>query len=148
MSTVEEIEAAVRKLPAGEQYRLAKRLQDVLWEAWAVRLRRMPRRDGLTMSSPRSKQTLPRAVRDPSMNSSTSPRFRETYQTLPAPIQAAVSKQYRLWLTNPRHPSLQFKKVGPFLVGAGLAVIVPCRSCSREFTTGFGLGRIPSTISC
>ena len=33
-STVEEIEAAVRKLPAGEQYRLAKRLQDVLWEAW------------------------------------------------------------------------------------------------------------------
>ncbi len=34
MSTVEEIEAAVRKLPAGEQYRLAKRLQDVLWEAW------------------------------------------------------------------------------------------------------------------
>ena len=34
MSTVEEIEAAVRKLPAEEQYRLAKRLQDVLGEAW------------------------------------------------------------------------------------------------------------------
>ena len=48
------------------------------------------------------------------MNSSTTPRFRQTYQTLPAPIQAAASKQYRLWLTNPRHPSLQFKKVGPF----------------------------------
>ena len=34
MSTVEEIEAAVRKLPSEEQYRLATRLQDVLWEAW------------------------------------------------------------------------------------------------------------------
>ncbi len=34
MSTVEEIEAAVRKLSAEEQYRLARRLQDVLWEAW------------------------------------------------------------------------------------------------------------------
>lgn len=34
MGTVEEIEAAVRKLPAEEQFKLAKRLNDVLWEAW------------------------------------------------------------------------------------------------------------------
>ncbi len=34
VSTIEEIEAAVRKLPAEDQYRLAQRLQDVLWEAW------------------------------------------------------------------------------------------------------------------
>jgi hypothetical protein len=34
MSTVEEIEAAVRGLPATDQARLAHRLQDILWEAW------------------------------------------------------------------------------------------------------------------
>ncbi len=34
MSTVEEIESAIRKLPSADQYRLAQRLQDVLWEAW------------------------------------------------------------------------------------------------------------------
>ena len=34
MSTIEEIEAAVRDLPAHEQVRLAKRLGDLLWEAW------------------------------------------------------------------------------------------------------------------
>ena len=34
MSTIEEIEAAIRTLPAHDQYRLAQRIQDVLWEAW------------------------------------------------------------------------------------------------------------------
>ena len=34
MSTIEEIEAAIRKLPSEDQYRLAQRIQDVLWEAW------------------------------------------------------------------------------------------------------------------
>ena len=48
------------------------------------------------------------------MNSSTTLRFRERYKALPAPIKAAAKKQFRLWRTNPRHPSLQFKKVGPF----------------------------------
>lgn len=32
--TIEEIEAAVRKLPEEDQIRLARRLQDVLWAAW------------------------------------------------------------------------------------------------------------------
>ena len=34
MSTIEEIEAAIRTLSADDQYRLAQRIQDVLWEAW------------------------------------------------------------------------------------------------------------------
>ena len=34
MSMIEEIEAAIRKLPAEDQLRLAQRIQDVLWEAW------------------------------------------------------------------------------------------------------------------
>jgi len=34
MSSIEEIEAAIRKLPSEDQFRLAQRIQDVLWEAW------------------------------------------------------------------------------------------------------------------
>ena len=48
------------------------------------------------------------------MRSSTTPRFRKAYQLLPEPIRTTARKQYRLWGNNSRHPSLQFKKVGPF----------------------------------
>ena len=34
MTTLEEIESAIRKLPSEEQYRLAQRIQDVLSDAW------------------------------------------------------------------------------------------------------------------
>jgi hypothetical protein len=48
------------------------------------------------------------------MKSLTTPRFWQAYVVLPPEIKLAASKQYRLWKNNPRHPSLQFKKVGPF----------------------------------
>ena len=38
--------------------------------------------------------------------------FWDGYRGLPAPIQRAALKQYRLWLQDPQHPSLRFKKVG------------------------------------
>ena len=34
------------------------------------------------------------------------------YRRLPAEVQIAAKKQYRLWLSDPHHPSLRFKKVG------------------------------------
>jgi hypothetical protein len=48
------------------------------------------------------------------MKSSTTPRFWRAYADLPPEIKLAARNQYRLWKDNPRHPSLQFKKVGPF----------------------------------
>lgn len=48
------------------------------------------------------------------MKSSTVPKFWRAYADLPPEIKPAARKQYLLWKTNPRHPSLQFKKVGPF----------------------------------
>ncbi|MEO7297552.1 MAG: hypothetical protein ABI042_03125 [Verrucomicrobiota bacterium] len=48
------------------------------------------------------------------MKSSTTPRFWKAYSDLPSEIKLIARKQYRLWTANPRHPSLQFKKVGPF----------------------------------
>ena len=48
------------------------------------------------------------------MKSLTTPRFWQAYADLTPEIKLAARKQYRLWKDNPRHPSLQFKKAGPF----------------------------------
>ncbi len=37
--------------------------------------------------------------------------FRAFYRKLPAPIQRKVDKQLRLLSENPRHPSIQLKKI-------------------------------------
>ena len=46
------------------------------------------------------------------MKSSTTPDFWTSYRKLPAEIKSRALTAYRLWRTNPRHPSLRFKKVG------------------------------------
>jgi hypothetical protein len=40
--------------------------------------------------------------------------FWEAYQKLPEQVRALADKNYALLKENPRHPSLQFKKVGRF----------------------------------
>ncbi len=45
------------------------------------------------------------------MNSSVTRSFRELFRELPVEVQNAAGKTYALWVTNPRHPSLHFKKV-------------------------------------
>lgn len=40
--------------------------------------------------------------------------FWDDYNRLPKEIQKLAIKQYALWQTNPHHPSLRFKKVGPY----------------------------------
>ena len=46
------------------------------------------------------------------MKSSTNRRFWESYRKLPETVRRDARKTYRLWLANPRLPSLHFKKVG------------------------------------
>ena len=43
-----------------------------------------------------------------------SSRFWQLYGKLPTDIQQLADKNYDLWLQNPGHPSLHFKKVGQF----------------------------------
>jgi mRNA-degrading endonuclease RelE of RelBE toxin-antitoxin system len=38
-------------------------------------------------------------------------RFKKEFESLPPPIQERARKQLALLLTNPRHPSLQIKKM-------------------------------------
>jgi hypothetical protein len=41
-------------------------------------------------------------------------RFWHLYQELPQPVRRLAVKNYTLWRDNPRHPSLDFKKLsGP-----------------------------------
>jgi len=48
------------------------------------------------------------------MNSSVTRSFRQRFAELPAPVQARARKQFKLWQQNHWHPSLHFKKVGPY----------------------------------
>ena len=48
------------------------------------------------------------------MNSRAVGSFWNAFHKLPAEIQRAAEKQYRLWLGDPRHPSVRFKKVGDY----------------------------------
>jgi hypothetical protein len=40
--------------------------------------------------------------------------FWERYNALPMDVQRLAVKQYRLWLRDPRHSSIRFKKVGRY----------------------------------
>ena len=45
------------------------------------------------------------------MTSRATKRFWKCYESLPERIQILAQKNYRLWLDNPQHPSLDFKKL-------------------------------------
>ena len=45
------------------------------------------------------------------MKSTASPRFWHLLHDLPEEVQALAEKNYRLWLENPQHPSLNFKRL-------------------------------------
>ena len=42
-----------------------------------------------------------------------SPAFWALYNSLPAEVRALADKNYELLKTDPRHPSLHFKRIGP-----------------------------------
>jgi hypothetical protein len=47
------------------------------------------------------------------VKSHTSERFRAAFGALPTRVQQSGRRAYRLFVTNPQHPSLQFKQVHP-----------------------------------
>jgi hypothetical protein len=48
------------------------------------------------------------------MKSRAARKFWSAFEALPPEVQKTALKQYRLWLSDSRHPSVQFKKVGRF----------------------------------
>lgn len=64
----------------------------------------------------------------------TTDQFRERYRPLPVHVQILADKCFQLLKENPRHPSLQLKKVGDFWSArVGLAH----RALAIEDDTGF-----------
>ena len=61
---------------------------------------------------------------------------------MPLTIQKTAVKQYRLWLNDPAHPSLQFKTFG--LVGSQIP-IAPLLLWMEIQRFGFGLDLIRNT---
>ena len=47
------------------------------------------------------------------MKSHTTERFRKAFERLPAEVKRQAREAYRLFVQNPRHPSLHFKQVHP-----------------------------------
>jgi len=45
------------------------------------------------------------------MNSRAAVSFWQRFNQLPEAVQHLAKKNYRLWLTNPQHPSLHFKAI-------------------------------------
>jgi len=48
------------------------------------------------------------------MISSTKKSFRKRFETLPPEIRELARKNFKLWLRDPHHRSIQFKKVARF----------------------------------
>ena len=44
----------------------------------------------------------------------TTRRFWRAFERLPEPVQRIAKRNFQLLAENPAHPSLRFKKVGPF----------------------------------
>lgn len=47
------------------------------------------------------------------MKSTTTEKFRSLFAAAPPERQARIQAAYRVWRSNPNHPSLRFKKVHP-----------------------------------
>ncbi len=47
------------------------------------------------------------------MKSEITKSFRDSFRLLPEQVRRTARKNYRLWLQNPRHPSLEYKLVIP-----------------------------------
>lgn len=48
------------------------------------------------------------------MKSSVTSGFRSAFERLPVGVRRVAREKYRLWLRNPLHPSVHFKRVGAF----------------------------------
>jgi hypothetical protein len=80
------------------------------------------------------------------MKSLTNRKFWESYRKLPEPVRRSARKTYRLWLANPRLPSLHFKKTGK--VGrfeSATPVIAHWPMFKPTLRTGFGSDRMTNT---
>jgi hypothetical protein len=85
------------------------------------------------------------------MISHITPAFRTMFGQLPAQVQQQAREAYTLFLQNPWHPSLRWKRVHPtrpiYSVRVGRGT-VPSAYARQMRWSGFGLGRMQRMTSC
>ena len=84
------------------------------------------------------------------MTSRATRRFWKLYQELPENIQQLAVKNYRLWSDNPRHPSLDFKKLAGRMNAFPSALVTttaPWDTKSVVAMNGCGLARMKTTTN-
>jgi len=96
MGSVLEIEQAIEKLPETQMFQIMEWLEKKTSDRWDKQFNW----DNLNHSRP--------------MRSRAVSSFWLGYHKLPAQTRRHAVKQYNLWLENPSHPSVNFKKVGKF----------------------------------
>ena len=114
MTTLEDIEKALTELPADqlaefrawfEAFEAARFDERIDRDAKAGRLDRLAEQALADFRAGRGARVVRHLA---------SPSFWEAYAKLPESVRAVADKNYALLKENPRHPSLQLKKVGRF----------------------------------
>ncbi len=115
MTTVEDIEKALSELPADQLAQFRAWFETFDAARFDERIERGrqsgPNLDGL---ADRGDHRLPRRARPRVVRHFASPPFWDAYGKLPERVREVADKNYALLKENPRHPSLQLKKVGRF----------------------------------
>src|SRR5690348_5148781 len=75
-----------------------------------------------------------RETRSRWMKSSGTTRLWKTYRELPASVRELARKNYRLWISDPRHPTLHFMRIG---VLWSIRVGIGDRALAVETADGF-----------
>jgi hypothetical protein len=85
------------------------------------------------------------------MTSRATRRFWKLYQELPESVQWLAVKNYRLWRDNPRHPSLDFKKLAGQGERFSIRVGDHYRALGHKISDGYEwvwIGSLKITINC
>ena len=78
------------------------------------------------------------------MKHSTASRFWKCYDALPEEVRALADKNYKLLKSDPRHPSLHFKKLAKYGLPELVFIIALSQLKLRMGFFGYGLGYILS----
>ncbi len=142
-----EIEEAVKTLTPEELAKLAAFIarQDNL--AWDAKIERDFRLVANTLPAwKRSTRTLRPEIRTPAVKSHALASFWQCYNALPEQVQRLGEKNFALFESNPRHPSLGFQKEGGVhTVEVGEAT-ARSRGSATATSTGSGWARTRNTI--
>ncbi len=114
MSTVAEIEAAVRKLSREDLRAFRRWFDDFDAEAWDRQFEEDVKAGRLDALADEALRDLREGALHGPVKHRANPKFWSFYHELPEAIRKLADRNYELLKADPHHPSLHFKRVGRF----------------------------------